>query len=274
MWMLWIGACVRHVTLSIETHPQNAVVILDGMPVCYESPCIQQVEKGRHSIEVHAEHFAAQSYTRELNQHYTEKIVLQAKGGWLSLTTEPSKLPIAVDGALMGISPLSRVSLLEGVHVVHVQGTCYQETQKSVLIESDKEAELHLTVLPLMRNISIHVENKIGEESIILIADGLRLGFVEKQMEIPTCTQHLSLVSATQWASLKLEEHHWQAGHVDMVLGGLPQKGQDSLLGYVPPRCMHTSGVDDECVHNWLERIRLEAEERNEHIHHAGCDHE
>ena len=274
MGMLWIFACARHVTLEIETVPQKAVVLLDGMPICYESPCMQEVEKGTHTIVVQAENFALQEFTRTLQNHHKESIQLQAKGGWFSLSTEPSQLPIAVDGAMIGLSPLSKVFLSEGMHDVQLQRGCYHAQTIPIHIQSDQEFILELRAEPVLADISIRFENRIGEEPLMVIADGNRLGLLTENVKLPLCTHNLSLVSSSQWATSTLQEHHWKQKQVDLVLEAIPKENQESLLGYVPPLCILESGVDAKCVHNWFERIRLEAEERNEHIHHEGCAHE
>ncbi len=271
----FLFSCVRQHTLKIKTTPHNAVVLINGVPACYEHPCIQMLDKGNYNIDIRAENHLPQSFTVMLDGDKDQEIQLKPKGGWLSVRSEPTQLPISINGALLGKSPLKRIPIEGGVHVVDIPDSCFDTSKVSIEIESGQERELLLQPSARKFTVRASLRNRTSEEiNGIVYADGVELGSSQKEFAIPLCTQHLMVLAKEGWGQTRL--NLLQKPQKEVVLQVLPLKEKqfDGLLGFEPPECIVDGSVDQECVKKWFARVRNRAEERNDHIHHEGCAHE
>ena len=268
-------SCARMHTLSITTAPRNAVVLINGVPVCYEHPCIQKLEKGQYDIDIRAENHLLQSLTIILDDDKKQEVELKPKGGWISIQSEPTQLPISIDGALVGKAPIKRLPIKHGLHTIDIPDTCFEPSKISIEIETGQEEEISLKPTPRVSTVHVSLldtKNK-GFDGIVY-ADGVELGSTQKKHVVPLCTQHIMVLSKEGWGQTRM--NLLQEYKEDVVLELLPheEKQVDGLLGFEPPECITDGSVDQECVQKWFSRVRKRAEERNDHIHHEGCAHE
>ena len=271
----FLFSCVRQHTLRITTAPHNAVVLINGIPACYEDPCIQTLEKGSYSIDIRAENHLPQSFTVILDGDTDQEIELKPKGGWISVQSEPTQLPVSIDGALLGKAPLKRIPIEHGIHVVDIPDSCFESSKVSVEIVTGQEEKVFLK--PMEKKFTVHVsllntqsQNVHG----IVYADGVELGSTKEKYAIPLCTQHVMVIAQDGWGQTRTNFLQEPQEEVIVQLLPLEKKRFDGLLGFEPPGCRTEDSVDQECVQRWFTRVRKRAEERNEHIHHEGCAHE
>lgn len=262
-------------TLSITTAPQNAVVLINGVPVCYEHPCIQTLERGTYNIDIRAENHLPESRTIILDGDTNQEIQLKSKGGWISVQSEPTQLPISINGALIGKAPLSRIPIPNGVHVIGIPDACFEPSKLSIEIATGQEEEIVLQ--PVARQSTVHIslwDTSSKEVNGIVYADGVELGSTQKKHVVPLCTQHVMVLAKEGWGQARLNLLQDPQEEIMLDLLVHEEKQVDGLLGFEPPECIADGSVDQECVQKWFFRVRKRAEERNDHIHHEGCAHE
>jgi len=270
----FLFSCVRQHTLRITTAPHNAVVLINGVPACYEHPCIQTLEKGSYSIDIRAENHLPQSFSILLDSDKVQEIELKPKGGWISVQSDPTQLPISIDGGLVGKAPLKRIPIGYGTHVVDIPDVCFESSKESIKIDAGQEVHMLLKPKSHMSTVRISLLKDAKEVDGIVYADGVDLGSTQKNHVIPLCTQHVMVLAKNGWDQTRINLLQDPKEHIVLQLRPLEEKQIDGLLGFEPPECVSEGSVDQECVQRWFTRIRKRAEERNEHIHHEGCAHE
>ncbi|MAA78276.1 MAG: hypothetical protein CL916_03375 [Deltaproteobacteria bacterium] len=271
----FLFSCVRNHTLSITTTPHHAVVLINGFPACYEHPCIQTLEKGVYAIDVRAENYLSESFTIMLDGDKNQDVELESKGGWLSIESEPTQLPISIDGALIGKAPLQRIPMSAGVHIVDIPNACFDTLKESIEVISGKEQSIVLKPNAHMSTIQVALLNDDSrEEHGLVYADGVELGSTKQKHVVPLCTQHVMVVSKKGWSQTRINLLQEPQNHIVLQMLPLEEKTVDGLLGFEPPECLSNDAVDQECVQRWFSRVRKRAEERNDHTHHEGCAHE
>jgi hypothetical protein len=135
-------------TLVVTTSPSGVEVVIDGQPRGV-SPLTVDVEPGDHMLEVASE---GQSRTVPVTMtaggqisQFIELPTNVARGGQLSIRTEPPGASVSVDGKRRGVSPLVIDGLTPGVHVVRLENALGAVTEQ-VTVEAGETASL---VVPL-----------------------------------------------------------------------------------------------------------------------------
>jgi hypothetical protein len=267
-------SCVKQYKLEIGSTPSKAIVLINGVPACYETPCVQVLEKGVYQIDVQAAQFAPQSFSIPLDGDKSKHVELLSKGGWLNISSNPSNIPIVLEGGLIGRTPITEYSLKTGVHSVRIHDGCFEKQEKKVDIPSGKEVDIQFSGVPRRIPSSFVVYDpakRIVQGNVFI--DGGLVGKTGDVLSIPLCTQNVMILSGVNWAhvSLNLEE---PKENYEVFLTPIPEEKTDGLLGFVPPGCSTKEGINQECTRAWFEKTRMEAEERNSHMHHEGCAHE
>jgi hypothetical protein len=138
-------------TVQLESTPPGAQVRMDGKPLG-ATPLSLSLEPGDRVLEVqHGE------VTRQLALTVTAGSVIQqrieflgaaapaAGAGALSVTTEPGRAPVSVDGVDRGMSPVVVPDLAAGDHTVNVRFATGTVT-RTIRVESGATAQLVATM--------------------------------------------------------------------------------------------------------------------------------
>ena len=271
----FLFSCVQSHRLHITGAPKNAVVLINGIPSCYESPCIQTLEQGTYSVDIQAENYVATSFSITLKDDYTKSVDLSPKGGWLSVRSIPSSLPISINGALLGRTPIQRTPIDYGSHKIEVHDPCFVSAAQSVDVSSGQAVAIVMEPIAHRHTLKVSLIDQSSRVIPgIVYADGVELGTSLNMIEIPLCTQHLMVLAKDVWGQKNLD---LLKEHQEMVMleqQPLLKEEEDGLLGFEPPECIQNGSVDKQCVQVWFDRIRKRAEEKNAHLHHEGCAHE
>ena len=273
--LLYFFSCVRYHSLSISTTPNQAIVLINGVPACYKYPCTQKLERGQYRIDIRAENYHSESFLIKVEDDLHQDIRLSPKGGWITIVSEPSQLAVSIDGALIGKTPIRKFPIQYGRHTIDVPDGCFETLQKTIDVFSDQEKEIRLE--PKYRTIPVRVsllDDQLAHVFGIVYADGVELGPSKNIHNIPLCTQHVMVVAKEGWNQSTINFLKESVEHIVMPLRPLEEKQMDGLLGFEPPECIREGAVDQECVQKWFSRVRKRAEERADHTHHEGCSHE
>lgn len=273
---LFLCSCVRSHTLQITRTPSNAVVLINGIPSCYEESCIQTLEQGVYDVDIRAENYVSESFSIKLHKDYTKQIHMSPKGGWISVQSTPTSLPISVDGALLGRTPIQRVPISIGKHGIDIHDSCFVPETRTIEVSSGQTVEMNWK--PLLRKSYVRVSllDEDKEQVGVVYADGIEVGTTLQPVSIPMCTQHLMVLAKDGWGQKTLDvlEHPQSTVVLEQQALKEEEVSIDGLLGFEPPECIHDGVLDKGCVRTWFTRIRIRAEEKNAHIHHEGCAHE
>jgi len=109
--------------------------------------------------------------------------------GILTVHSVPPGVPILLDGAPLGITPLDEQTLPPGVHDVRVEGLCHAAAQEMVRVEPAREHELVMTLHARETELEVTVRDDQGKElaAEVLEKDQV-LGVTPGSFRVSQCT--------------------------------------------------------------------------------------
>ena len=268
--MLFLLSCIKQYTLELDVVPPEGTILINDLPSCSERPCVLTLPKAQYQITVLAPGYAAQHMDLLLTKNEKHLFSLEAQRGELYVESAPTNLLINVDGQIRGNTPLA-LSLSKGSHKIWIQDSCFvhQEQEYQVEVGERQEVLLRPTAKHQRRRIDVEAA-KPGEAAIL--TDGRFVGYAPFDGEIPACTRAITAIWNDKVGSVSLSEV--SSEDIVIVVHEVPKAEEvPSLLGFIPPICRTTTGVDAHCMDTWLKEKKREFDKRNSHTHHEGCAH-
>jgi hypothetical protein len=144
-------------TLSVQTSPPGAVVVIDGQQRGM-TPLNVQLKPGRHVVELVTDADVRTipitiTAGGEVSQ-FIEIARTASALGELQIRTEPPGAQVTVDGRVLGKSPLTAEGLSAGQHTVVVENELGPVTQR-VTIEAGTTASLVVPMATAPRNVPV-----------------------------------------------------------------------------------------------------------------------
>ena len=138
-------------TLSIRTEPPGAEVFLDDHDFMGKTPAYRgNLIVGWHRIILTKKGY--EDYKDEFRLKYGQekkiRIKLKPKPGNLIVSSDPGGAKVILNGKILGLTPLDK-KLPSGEHLLRVAKDGYEEQERSVIVEADKDTvvgfRLHFT---------------------------------------------------------------------------------------------------------------------------------
>ncbi|MBI2372919.1 MAG: SUMF1/EgtB/PvdO family nonheme iron enzyme [Deltaproteobacteria bacterium] len=192
----WVPEASDEVLVSFSSTPAGAVVLVDGDVLCQSTPCRKELSKGPHSVAMQKERYEKRSerVTAAANAKIDWK--LEAAVGVISVSSEPSALPVFVDGSKVGETPLSTHELDPGAHEVWVEDKCY--LKKGERFGLAKGESRSLTFSPVARESALEVRAEDGDGNAAegeVFVDGKRLGSAPGTWKVALCARKVEVRS-------------------------------------------------------------------------------
>jgi len=185
-------AKTRKVVASFKSTPAGAVVLVDGKLLCAATPCSKAVVAGRHSISMQKEGFGAKNDIVQLAKGSAINWKLARDVAYLDIETSPPSLPVRVDGAPVGTSPITNHQVKPGAHVVLVAGACVRDTRQKVQLKPGERRKVKLAARVRPAGISIHAGDGKGNDlAASVFVDGRKLGAAPDTFTVPVCSKEL-----------------------------------------------------------------------------------
>ncbi|MEC7984246.1 MAG: PEGA domain-containing protein [Myxococcota bacterium] len=276
LWGTLLLGCAKQAQLQIETHPMNSVVLINGLPACYDSPCQTSLQPGVYQIDVQAEHFQSFSTELSLRSDRVLSVQLQPKGGWISIETQPANALLILDQKMLGHAPVSDQVTTAGTHTLLVRDACYREIRKEISVKDGEHISLQLSLEPILTQLEVSATNLDGDPlAATIILDGHQYGQTPQTISVPICSQSLLLYHEGIQAAADISLSKDASNRVSLALAPISDQNlSDGLLGFIPPTCRKDDEVDERCVKEWFLRKKQEVDARKqEHFHHEGCQH-
>lgn len=136
--------------LLVASDVLEAEVTVDGKPVGKVPVLVEKLAPGKHSVEVKAAGFKAQTREVVLVAGKTFKLTVRLKPSTeLSVVSEPPGVEVWVDGVKRGNAPQTIGDLKPGKHVVEGRLEAYKTVQKTVELSEGKVTNVKLTLVAL-----------------------------------------------------------------------------------------------------------------------------
>ena len=164
----------QNCSVVIESKPTKAEIYIDGNNSGVTPVTIDSVKTGEHLVEVKLDGY--ETWSKQINVDTKRKTSLTAeltpKYGSISLSSEPTKAKIFLDGIEVGTTPASLRSVPHGDHLVEVKMDGYSVLEKNVNIEPGKE--IVLTAKLQVNTGSVNIKSQPDNAKIYL--DGKSVG--------------------------------------------------------------------------------------------------
>ena len=148
--------------VRLESIPSGAVVLVDGLILCAETPCTKLIALGSHRFEMQKEEYVPKLETLEISKDAnTVSMSMTPDFGTVVLTTEPAGLPAFMDGQEIGETPLQKERVPSGAHTILVKAPQFFEKGRDFILERGEVEMINFTVEPRLGGIEvIAVDNR------------------------------------------------------------------------------------------------------------------
>jgi tetratricopeptide (TPR) repeat protein len=111
----------------------------------------------------------------------------------LQVASEPSGLPVYVNGMEVGTTPISR-EVPSGQHTVEVRGECYERTTRRVRVEKGKDQSVELRPEPVPAGLEVRASDQAGNAVKATVkVDGEKVGTTPGRFEVSACASKLQV---------------------------------------------------------------------------------
>jgi formylglycine-generating enzyme required for sulfatase activity len=221
------------VVASFDSEPAGAVVLVDGKVVCKSTPCTKSVAVGRHEVTMSLEQYDDGAASVDLSpRNKRVKLELAAAFGLLDIATTPSGVSVAVDGKVVGLSPVTGLRLDPGGHEVLVKDRCRQELGEKVAVEKGKTRRVSIDALPRYAGLALTAADERGNDLEAEVeVDGEPKGATPLRVKVPMCAKEVVVKASggRVWKqALGLKEKEV------LTLQAVPKQGCPAGMVYIP----------------------------------------
>ncbi|MFM2151911.1 MAG: hypothetical protein RL199_346 [Pseudomonadota bacterium] len=221
------------VVASFDSEPAGAVVLVDGKVVCKSTPCTKTVAVGRHEVTMSLEQYDDAAASLDLSpKNKRVKLELGAAFGLLDIVTTPAGVSVAVDGKVVGTTPLTGLRLDPGGHEVLVKDRCRQELGEKVAVEKGRTRRVSIEALPRYAGLSVTAADERGNDlEADVEVDGEAKGSTPLRVKVPMCAKDVVVKASggrlwKQALSLKEKEV--------LTLQAVPKQGCPAGMVFIP----------------------------------------
>jgi tRNA A-37 threonylcarbamoyl transferase component Bud32 len=198
-------------TLTIESNPPGARVLLDGRELAAPTPTTIPVERPRpdetHRLELRLPGYRAwqtSGVALKPGDHAFYRAALEAPATRLVVTTDPAGAEVAVDGRTVGRTPLGNVTLAADgrAHALRLRRHGYVDVVEEVALADGKDVVVDRKLAPAPRygTIDLHVD-----PWAVIYLDGRQIGEAPvKGLSLPVGHHRLKLVNPVRHKQMML----------------------------------------------------------------------
>lgn len=172
----WSAQGTAKVVVSFESDPTGAMVEVDGQPVG-ETPCSRAMVPGIYRVGVKKVRYVAYEQTLDVKAGSTPNVApaLIPDFGWLTVESEPSGLPLALDGEPVGVTALLSREVAPGPHEILVDSPDYHAEGRRVVVERAEREVVRVTPVPRNGGVTFIVTDPNGNALTAVVKEGGRV---------------------------------------------------------------------------------------------------
>ena len=214
----------EQVVVAFESTPTGAVVMVNGELACRATPCQKALPMGSHQVAMSMEQYEATTRTVTVSKT-ARKVAMELPSTTqtVEVVTDPTDLPITLDGKPVGTAPL-RLKVPFGAHQVLVKDGCWQELGERFVAERGPARTLKIAVVPRWAGLKVMASDQDGNDLEAAVeVDGKAMGQTPLTAKVPLCSKSLrvSLNGVVEDGELSLKER--EVGEVRLRLA-MPKK--------------------------------------------------
>lgn len=215
--------------ISIQTEPSGAMVRIDGVLVCQNTPCKRVLNEGKREIIIQKELYETKKETAVIKRGKDIHVSLEPNFGWLEIISEDDGIKIYLDGKNIGETPIAKIPLDLGPHRIDPQSECFSAVSEQFVIEKSKTQKVFLEVQ--QKEAAIKVMAKDGDDNDIeadIIVDGKNIGTAPGIFKVPLCSKELKIESKAGNYKQSLELSDKSVFTIDAELKTFSNKGNSN----------------------------------------------
>jgi len=188
--------------VSLSSQPTAATVSIDGVALA-ATPARIEVMQGQHQLVVTKPGF--KPWQTEVNitaqqDQILPEITLIAQDGQLSIQSTPSAASVTIADEYRGQTPLE-LGLAPGkTHRLRLTKPGYETTERSVVIEAASDAQLNLTLQPVLGIVNLQVT----PAGASLVVDGQAQATASSRLEL-TAVPHIISIELAGYQSQQIK---------------------------------------------------------------------
>jgi hypothetical protein len=203
--------------IKFRSEPEGATVLVDSKVFC-KTPCSKEMAEGQYDLLVRASKYDSYSQRLIVNGKQTVSVRLSPRFGWLLVFTSPPGIAIAVDGKVVGKTPL-RTVLSPGEYDVLISDERWLPSGERVTIEKGLERRIEVKALQRQGGLVVRaVDDKGNALDLPVRLDGQRIGETPLRKKVQVGQYSLLVGSINRRVRIV-------DSVVEEVLVKLPQKG-------------------------------------------------
>lgn len=192
----WLAAqrAGRNAVVTFAAQPAGAMVLIDGKLVCRRTPCSRAVTTGRHSVSMQLEGHVAREAVLDLGKGSRVAWRLPRNQAFVSVDTVPEALRVMVDGKPVGESPIAKLRLKPGSHVVQVSGPCHRRELQAVQLEPEQARQVAFKPRQRVASLAVQARSPNGDDVAARVyVDGRLVGDTPGVFALPLCSKQLQI---------------------------------------------------------------------------------
>jgi hypothetical protein len=196
------------VVVGFQSDPVGATVRVDGRLFCWKTPCWRRLTPGPHRATFERRRYSAATEVFTASAGATVRGTLAPRFGWVSVETEPPGIGIAIDGVVIGRSPVAWRDLDEGVAEIEILDPCWERTGQRLPVRAGERRALKLAPRPRVAELKVAAADASGDALDALVrVDGAAVGRAGATLRVPLCAKRVSVAlgGETFEADLKLD---------------------------------------------------------------------
>ena len=178
---------------QFESKPSGAVVMLDGVLLCKETPCSRPIPMGAHTVSMALEDYdEARGSIMVSPSSRRFSLSLPPSFGTISADVVPREVSLRLDGAGVTLESIGKLKVSPGEHELVVENQCFERTGQRFVIEKGAVRRLAISAEPRMAALKVKtIDGKGNSVAGEVVADGKRVGETWKPIKLPLCTKSL-----------------------------------------------------------------------------------
>jgi hypothetical protein len=208
-------------SMGFVSEPAGAKVLVNGQLLCPETPCRAPVPPGFHELRFQKDRYS--DFARNFNAKAGEVLSgsLAPLFGWIDVSTTPMGLEARMDGESLGRTPIHKMEVDPGFHVIEVGFGCYEPVSyRFQAFPGEYKKDIFIPPLKARRaglNVHAYADGEAVEGDVYV--DGEKAGIVAQVIDISLCADRVEVrdYDGRSWSGeLKLETKEVQVLEVEL----------------------------------------------------------
>lgn len=180
------------VQVQFESNPRSAVVLVDDAIACRGTPCVATIPAGPREVAILLERHAPRTELVVISPESAKvEWELTPTFGLVSVSSEPSGLPVSVAGRMVGRTPVRRIATDAGAVEIKIVDPCHVSPTETVQLAPGQHHVAALEVNKLVYSVQFSpvLAGQPSEAKVYL--DGRVIGEAPGTLDVPGCSKWL-----------------------------------------------------------------------------------